>query len=323
MSTVSFTNFGLGTSNGLGPSGGQPGPESGPQTATRFTAVYLSGGSALTQTLGSGAYYNDIQYAGTAGMSLDGYGQIAYGNLLFNNRYELSDGSGGGQLTLWQGPYGTAAYGSIAGNVINGNNWLLTNGWAYTATLCPLVQTQPQSVGGVEANGVGHRFYNNEVYENSGGGMIFDLSAIAQGPITISSTNPWYSSDTPRYIESNGYGGVTLYGQPNEASNIQGITLDDVLVSSNAVYGVLFQNVQNNGSYNGFINGSCMTGNVLNGNAANVTWPGGPNQGNNLPAPSTPSNLYPTSYTSYHGGQCPAQFVGLTPAPSHTPPWAW
>jgi hypothetical protein len=315
LSTVSFSNFGVGLCpngtgycTGIGPSG-QSGAESGPQSATRFTAVYLSGGSQASGWAGAGAYYNNIQYAGTAGLSLDGYGQTVYGNLLFGNRYEISDGSGGGQITLWPGFFGNSAYASIAGNVVNGNNnWPNQHGgWAYTETLCPLVQTQAQSNGGMEVNGVGHRFYNNEVYQNSGGGMVFNLSPVTTGQVTVSSTNPWYSGDTPRYIESNAYGGITFYGTTD--NSIQGVSLDDVLISSNAVYGVNFVNVSNYSSYTGFIqNGSCMQGNTTN-----VTYSG----------PNTPQYLYPSSYSSYHGAACPPQFVGLTPAPSNTPPWAW
>jgi|GEM_PF-3498181 hypothetical protein len=321
LSTLSYSNLGMGTSSGIGPNG-LTGPEDGPQTATRFTAVYLSGGSSAAQSPGSAAYYNSVYYAGTAGITLDGYDQIVYGNWLFNNRYEMSDGSGGGQLTLWPGPFGTAALASVAGNVINGNNW---DGGQSTETLCPI--TGPlQSNSGVEANGTGHRFYNNELYENSGGGMVVNLGD-PTAQILVSSTNPWYSGDTPRYIEANGYGGITFYGSSRGWSPIQGVSLDDVLIANNAIYGVYFDNVQNYGSYLGFVqNGSCMWGNEVNGSEADVSWPNGPNQGNTQPAPNTPTYLYPSSTSLYQGGPCPSQPAGqATPAPSGLPPsqWKW
>src|SRR5262249_2141650 len=85
-SIIAYSNFGQGGS-GLGPdlakraenqlSGGVY-QESGPETATRFTAIYLTG--AYTR-----AYSNLVSYAGTAGITLEGANQFAYGNALLTN----------------------------------------------------------------------------------------------------------------------------------------------------------------------------------------------------------------------------------------------
>jgi hypothetical protein len=72
-SSVSLSNFGQGGS-GIGPSG-SPGSETATESATRSTAVYLNGSN-------NGAEFNNISYAGTAGITLNGSGQNAYGNRL-------------------------------------------------------------------------------------------------------------------------------------------------------------------------------------------------------------------------------------------------
>ncbi len=305
-STVTFSNFGMG-GTGVGPSGGNPGQETGTQTATRFTAAYINGSY-------NGAWYNSIVNAGTAGITLAGNTQYVYGNYLGRNRYEMSDGSGGGQIVIWN----PAAYASVTGNVINGDYW--PPGFPFsTATLCSMVPTRAQTVSGAEVNGLGHRFFNNEIEQNTGGGLAINLDyTITTGQITISSANPWYSNDAPRYIEGNSYHGITVLGPPygaplQELHPVQGVTLDDVLVSSNAGYGVFFQNTENYGSYIGFINGSCMTGNTLGYVGSEYDQQG----------VSPLTNLYPTTYTSYRGQQCPQEWVTQTPAPSNMPGWPW
>jgi len=86
-SSVSVSNFGQGGLTGWAPDGTYR-SESGPESATRSTAVLIDGSS-------NGAWYNAISYAGTAGITLNGSNQYAYGNWLIQNRYEISDGLGG------------------------------------------------------------------------------------------------------------------------------------------------------------------------------------------------------------------------------------
>lgn len=217
-STVSLSNVGQG-GTGYGP-GGVSGTETAAQTATRSAGISI--------TDGTGAWYNAISYAGTAGLALSGLSgapQYAYGNLLFQNRYELSDWatpnplcpSGGclqqgGQLFVG----GTNV--SIAGNVIIGHSWPPLQPLPYPAqaTGCPW-GTGTAFNAGVEAYGFGHRFYNNEINTNTGSGMAL-AGSNPTGDITISSANPWNLSDTTRSIEGNSSGGIVFLG-PNTNSS--------------------------------------------------------------------------------------------------------
>ena len=73
------------------------GNESAAASATRATAVWINGTNcAGYSTNCNGASYNAIAFAGTAAINLQSSGQSAYGNLLQQNRYEISAGSGGG-----------------------------------------------------------------------------------------------------------------------------------------------------------------------------------------------------------------------------------
>jgi hypothetical protein len=275
-STVSYSNFGQG-GYGIESSGGRPGtaPDLGSATGGRFTAIYMEG--AYT-----GAYYNAVSYAGTTGLTLDtdgiwhsgGYGQFVYGNHFFNNRYEGSDNASGGQLAM----YPSTSWSTWAGNVIDGNNWK-TN--SQTVNGCP-VQAGLVSEG-VEVNGTGHRFYNNEIANNVSGGMAIG-TALKYGDtfntaqIVVSASNPWYPSDTQRYIENNGGDGIVVYGGyrcPDSDSpycntcrfpdgspgpchttdptfdQVQGLTLDTLQILNNKGFGVSLYYVDNYTDGNG------------------------------------------------------------------------
>jgi len=137
--------------------------------------------------------------------------------------------------------------------------------------------------------------------------------------ITISSSNPYDGSDTPRYVESNQSSGIVFLGPATSQWPIptQGVQLDDVLVRNNAGYGVVLDTTSNlvdssTGTtiyYYGFINNSCMSGNSFS-NVAQV--------------PNTLSYPYPNSYTTYRGGNCPNPgWASQTPAHSNRPGWPW
>jgi hypothetical protein len=129
-------------------------------SATRSTAVWLSGS-------GDGAWYNMISYAGTAAITFDGSSQFAYGNSLFQNRYEISDVetdesqcqkfglhepclNQGGQLALNPG----SSYASVAGNVINGNNYAgIHYPYPTPTTGCPLGNGHAYNAG-IEGLGI-------------------------------------------------------------------------------------------------------------------------------------------------------------------------
>jgi hypothetical protein len=349
-SSVSVSNFGQGGA-GIGADGTQYPTSLGQlepadQSATRSTAVYINGSS-------NGAWYNHISYAGTAGTTLNGAGQFAYGNWLFQNRYELSDGYGGGVLTL-NGPGETdphqSSYALVAGNVINGNYWPPQASPPARVNGCPFpgVNQSP----GVEVYGTGHRLYNNEVYQNTGSGMTFagscDYDTDPKSPtygqhngkpacpvsdITISGVN--YvpnSNDSPKYVEGNQFGGIWFRsGCPTcDASN--GVTLDNLLVWNNAKWGINLSGVSidpsnanpiNGGAYSGFISQTCMS----NTTYPNVTstYANGLGSGG-VPLNPNPYSSYTNPYTNppWTGGSCPGRPGGTaTPAPSNIPRWPW
>ncbi|MBZ5728805.1 MAG: hypothetical protein LAP87_27975 [Acidobacteriia bacterium] len=315
-STVAMSNFGMG-GWGIGAYGGTTEHNESPQeSATRFTAVYIKGSYG-------GAYYNNIFNAGTAGITLEGSHQYAYGNLLGANRYEISDGVGGGQLTL----YPDSSYASVVGNVINGNCWpsSLSQYLSTRATGCPAVPDQYgrwiwQKPNGVDANGIGHVFYNNEIEQHMSGGMEVNLASAAQ--ITISSINLWYPQDTLRYIEANGYNGINLEGPPAYPA-LQGVRLDSVFVRNNAGAGVRLVGVLDSDfppGYLGFINGYCMTGNTSGPSTFSGAHP-------TYSSPSTTTQYLPLNPNGIRAQSlvaCPAYTGNVqVPAPSGDPTWHW
>jgi hypothetical protein len=164
----------------------------------------------------------------------------------------------------------------VAANTIDGQEWTRPAGQGYRNpdTGCLSVPSydkqgqahwDPQPIGGVEASGYLHSFYNNEIIQNSGGGMAFNQTPTGQ--LRISSANPSDPSDTPRYIEGNGFNGITFGYQADflqyggTTGSVQGVTLDAIFTRQNAGWGVAFADVLDNGTYTGFINGSCMSDN--------------------------------------------------------------
>lgn len=296
--TVSYSNFGQG-GYGVGPGGGSPGTETAAQTASRWASAVFAGS-------GDGAWYNAVAFAGTAGISLHGAGEYAYGNLLQENRYELSDGEQGGQLYV----DGDASSAQVAASVINGNYWPYQyyHEGASLATGCSMPASE-QYNDGTETYGTGHAFYNNEIEQSSGNGMIF--GGVSDSPpngftdMAVSSANPWDSSDTPRFVENNVQNGIQFLGPPTFYQGV-GVLLNDVLVQNNGNAGVNFQKVQNDASngFTGFENGSCMSGN----SGGNVTY---------TTASTNPlANQTPSSYSLYQGGSCPSSTSGSQSPPS-------
>jgi hypothetical protein len=329
-SSVSLSSFGQGTANGIGPNGGGPGSESGAESATRSTAIYINNSY-------NGAYYNNVAYAGTAGITLNGSFQTAYGNYLFQNRYELSDWNTGpadqscanppciqqgGQLTLTGDTNQTLSGGcsscssnaTVAANVIIGNGWPSTTDpppYPAQATKCPWGNGQAFNAG-VEAYGFGHFFYNNEINTNTGSGMQF-AGSNPTGNITISSANPIDSSDRTRSIEANSHSGIAFLGPATNTSFTHpavGVTLDDVIVQqTGGGYGVVLDSVGTYGTYLGFTNNSCMSVNI-------------PDNVHVIGTSGLGLVTAPQSYNSLRGGACPTSGYPL-PAPTHVPGWSW
>jgi hypothetical protein len=356
-SSVLVSNFGQG-GYGIGPyGGGRPSTETETQSATRHAAIFLDGAN-------NGASYNNIAYTGDGAIDINGSGQYFYGNLVVQSRYEMPNGAGG---QVFLSPSSSGA--SVAGNVIDGtpgyDGVTIADLWHTTSTTVLDTGCSPQSgaefPGGIEVYGSGHFFYNNEVENNSGGGMQL-AGSNPTSDITISSWNGENPSDTtPRYIEYNGYDGIQFLGpyalsadctvsgggpgyldshsvcQPIYAA--QGVTLDNVLVRRNNGYGVRLDGVSNDvlhtnpifgGNYNGFINNACIN----DGNNVETAYGAIPLDPTNPPANPTPASdalwyqRTTAPYNTANYGQnssCPASSgpAEPTPARSNIPGWRW
>lgn len=322
-SSVSLSNFGRG-GHGYAPDGSLR-DLTEQESATRSTAIWIEGSY-------NGAWYNAISHAGTAAINLHGSHQYAYGNLLYQNRYEISDGVGGGQLFLDR----DSSAATVTGNVIDGNQWP------------PYVQGQPppglatgcqlpniaQFNAGVEAYGWDHYFFNNEIERHTGSGMQL-AGSNPTGRITISSQNPSDPSDTPRYIEMNKAGGIVFLGpywSPEWPLAAQGVALYKVNVRNNARFDVTLDGLSNDstpgyyGVYHGFVSDSCIIPGIpsdeYRGPVAGIP---GVNGGLPPPHPNTLSYPLPTSYGGYPpNGTCPDPgWPAQTPAKSNIPGWRW
>lgn len=251
-SVVGYSNFGL--SNGFSnPSRGYN--LSGPQTANRWTGAFLFNNY-------TGAWYNNFAYAGTAAINVySGTVQYVIANTLFSNRYEQPDGASGGQLYI----NGAATYASVANNLIDGNYWTTTgHNSGNTDMICSPAGTGDY-VFGVEGFGVGHRFFNNQIQNNTGWGILLRPSASGSGGsldnTVVSGYDPFCSEGYPpgcqptaHYITNNascwplygcygaGWGadmaiaGLTIDGKNGVESN--NITLDNIRVTNNGRLGV-------------------------------------------------------------------------------------
>lgn len=131
--SIGYSNFGL---NGSG-------------SATRSTAIRLGGNL-------SRAFYNTIDYAGTAAINVTGTNCYVWGNTMEWGRYE--DGDSGGILYLQKNSSNT----TVGSNVIDGHNYVSLpspNGCSETAGI---------TFSGTEATGSNQAFYNNEIRNNKG-----------------------------------------------------------------------------------------------------------------------------------------------------------
>jgi hypothetical protein len=178
----------------------------------------------------SWAINNTIQYAGTAGINVSGLGgnTVTY-NQLFSNRYEMPDGAGGGQLFTAIGSQNA----TIAENVIIGNNWRTGSspvGSPYFS--CSPPQT-PQTVGGIEAYGHGHHFYNNAVSQHTASG----IALAGTDSVTVSGYDPGCGSCSQKSISLSGFHGLRVYPTPTGGNNYY-VTLDHIRSDNDAPNGV-------------------------------------------------------------------------------------
>ena len=187
----------------------------------------------------SAAYYNNAYYSGTAAISMNNslsytnVHEMAMGNQLFENRFELSDGAGsGGQLFVDP----SASNATVVSNIIDGGYWFIYAPSTGTASVngCPLVVQQSgiQETAGVEGYGTSNYFYNNEVFAHSGTGMQFgDFTGDTSG-IYVSGSNPWNMSDPLHYVHHNYWNGLWFLGTAS-SNGVSNLALDGVRVCSN------------------------------------------------------------------------------------------
>lgn len=324
-SSLSVSNFGQG-GYGVGPDGVLR-TLAADESGSRGSSVILDGNN-------NGAWYNAIAFAGNAAIGLSGPNQTLYGNLLQQNRYEMSDWPGGGGAggQIYVGANSTG--GIVTGNVVNGNYWTTTP-TTELATGCPAPQATAlnpsgfQYTIGVEAYGFGHYFFNNEIEQHFGAGMQFGGSN-PTGQITISSQNPSVvppnPPDTPRYIEMNAFKGIWFVYSSSNPYAVQGATLYNVNVRANPPFDVDLGGAVNNstigyyGPYSGFAGGSCLIP-----SPPTSSYPG-PVEGVNgaVPPPYNNTLSYPTPSSYGTAGSCPNPgWPAQIPATSYIPGWPW
>jgi hypothetical protein len=177
---------------------------SDPTLGARNTAIILRG-------QGSVASYNRVAYSGGAGISLESTLQVAYGNTLYKNRYEMTDGVGGGQIYINATVNATA----VAANTIDGGYWhrdSVYDSSKTTVNTCTAVSGHPLSHSsyphGIEGSGSQHQYYNNHILQNLGFGMLIrkQESGYNSTPTTdtvISTENPWVANQPRTFVELN------------------------------------------------------------------------------------------------------------------------
>jgi hypothetical protein len=202
------------------------------------------------------SYSNTFQYNGTAGLRVSGtFGNAVYGNTFFQNRWEMTDGAGGGQLYIDF----NAAWVNASGNTINGNNWQSPpyDGQTTINSCYPQSYTS-QAVYGVEIEPGSNNNYilGNEITGNTGAG----ITANQVGSLHVSGY-AYYGQppNYPMYIHDNNgnnppFGnytrGVEVYGGST------GLTLDGVLSTNN--YGEAVS-VLNGTTGTGWLDGHCLS----------------------------------------------------------------
>jgi len=194
---------------------------------------------------------NSFEYNGTGGLRLSGAGGASVSsNTFFQNRWEMPDGSGGGQLYF---DYGASNIFSSL-NYITGNNW--QTGYSNINGCYP--PPTPQAVYGVEVEPGSYNNYvwGDEITANTGAG----ITATSVSSLSISGYASGYPN-YPKYIHNNAgnnppFGNATNGIEINGASS--GITLNGILSRNNDGYAV---SIQSGTSGTGWQNYHCLTSN--------------------------------------------------------------
>jgi hypothetical protein len=281
-STVTYSNFGQGlinSNNGYS--------LNGPQSAARYN-------DAVLYTDETGAWYNHIAYSGSAAINVwQGYLMYVIANDIFSSRYELGGVSGGLVYINDQ-----ATYASVANNLIDGNNWdastaQQSNPSGANYTLCAPNNVNDNHNTGIEAFGLGHHYYNNQIQYNLGYGMLLRDTAgsthHSMDNTFVSGYDPFCAANYPpgctyvaHYLYHNATCGTNCYsaglGFPasmyvanlvingENATSANNITLDHIRSEYSGRYGVNLHSLTGTpgftDSQNGGTNYACMSNNT-------------------------------------------------------------
>jgi hypothetical protein len=275
--TVSYSYFGYGYSgNGLS--------VSAQQSAARSTNIAIGNSYAIavngepsTWADNSGAWFNTVQYAGTAGVAVQ-YSQNSYvvGNYLFQNRYEMADGVIGGQLFVAD----QTTSNLVADNTVDGNEW--TTGSGTTVNDCSVGAGLAPT--GIEGSGPYTQYDNNWVANNYAWGMLLRPWSATEplNTITISSVDP-YDAYEEYIIDTNGFctncyftnlAGISVNTSDANgdgySGTVESLTLDSLYVEANN-YGIVLDDVSsgqilsNNGAW-------CVYSNNPNWDVTGSSW---------------------------------------------------
>jgi len=213
----------------------------------RSTGAWIyNGGSSSTVSNG---YF---EHNGTAGLRLSGSGGTNLFYTTFDyNRYEMPDGSGGGQLYI---DY-NAANNTVELNTINGENWSTTPNTTINNCNSPPIASQGVAGIEIEPSSSNNSIRANEVLNNTGDG----ISVHGVSSLTISGYYPSYPYNA-RYIHNNtgspdGYysNGILFAG-----GNSSNVTLDGILSRLNDGYAVDFTQYTTG---TGWLNSHCLGSN--------------------------------------------------------------
>ncbi len=227
--TINLSNFwtALGSSISIRPDG---------SGAVTNNAIYYAASTGTYIWNSATVQNNYFEYSGTAGLSLAGTGtKSVYNNAFYMNRYEMPDGSGGGQLYL--GP--SSSNSTVHDSTINGNNWQTDSSDINGCYPPPTAQ----AVYGIEVDpdSYDNYLYGNDVFYNTGAG----ITANSVAGLTISGydialcgyCNPEYvwdnTGDNPPF--GNATNGIEINANDGATT---GITLNGLLSEQNSGWGV-------------------------------------------------------------------------------------
>jgi hypothetical protein len=175
---------------------------------------------------------SELDYNGTAGVTVYGAIGKVWGSSFFNNRHEQFDGIGGGQLILVPGNQFTAVY----GNTIDGNSqYMVPPGGSVplidgttmeqSSAQCPVYPT-PSGIGvdGIEIDGFAPFLEGNWVTNNSNAGLLIHSDV----------SNLYVNGVDP----NTGYGAMIMYNQwgarvQSNPSTSSEITVGEIWIECN------------------------------------------------------------------------------------------